>query len=67
MPATVAPLKVTDQEVPLGRPLSEKVTVAAWTKLAVIVAGPLTEAVVEGLVAEANETEGEDEIQEENT
>ena len=61
----VAPLKVTDQVAPAGRPLCVKVTVyAIGAKLAVTVPGALIDAVVDALVVDPKIMEVVDELQE---
>jgi len=54
------PLKVTDQDVPDGRPVSVKVTEGKAAKLAVIVPGAPMVAVVDWLVDEAKVIEPEE-------
>ncbi len=64
----VAPLKVTDQLVPEGRPLSSNVTeYVEEAKLAVIVPGAPIVAVVADAVDEPRDIEGLETDQDENT
>ena len=58
------PLKVTDQDVSDGSPVSLNVTEGSMPKFAVIVPGAVTVAVAEALVADEKVIEAEEDVHE---